>query len=193
MRSGTSKAAVVCLPFALLAVPCFAESIIINGDPPVNFTIVTSTSFNFGSDSSGGGDFGFTNETGQTWTTLDVIVTVASFEPITCGSVAFVTCTVIPLTPVNQSPVTFDIMFGPNPSAGITNLENFTINLNENGNQNTDPNGAGGWTPGREFAAVANAPEPGTLVLGVLGVLFLAIYSLPRLALGSKRFSKAAN
>src|ERR1700757_3811638 len=90
-----------------------SPSIIVNGDPPLDFTIVTSTSFGFTSNSSGGGDFGFTNDTGEVWQRLDIFVTLPTFETITCGSVAFITCTVMPTTPVGQSPITFDIVFGP--------------------------------------------------------------------------------
>ena len=193
MSSRLANAAALCLLVVLFTVPCFSESIIINGDPPLDFTVVTATSFGFGSNELGGGNFGFTNASGQAWTRLDVLVTLAHFEPITCGSASFATCTVTPLTSVTESPVTVDIVFGPNAAGGIANNENFTVNLNDNGVENTDPNGAGSWVPGREFTVVANAPEPAAWGLSVLGVLFLGIYSLPRFALASKRFSKATN
>ena len=193
MRSRRCKAAALSVVLGLFAIPCFAESIIINGDPPVDFTIVTTTSFGFGSNQFGGGDFGFTNASGQVWTRLDVLVTVAHFEGITCGSLAFGTCTVTPLTSVTESPITFDIVFGPNTSGGIANSENFTVNLNDNGLENTDPNGAGSWTPGREFTAVANAPEPGSFLLGCLGLSLVGCYCLRASGLLPKRFSKAAN
>ena len=147
-----------------------SPSIIVNGDPPLDFTIVTSTSFGFGADPSGGGDFGFTNDSGEVWTKLDILVTLPTLQFITCGSVAFVTCTVAITSPIGQTPVSYDITYGPNPLAGINNKENFTINLNDNGIVNEDPNGPGSWGATTHFDAVANAPEPSAIALGTLGL-----------------------
>ena len=193
MRPRWSNAAALFLGLASIAVPCWADSIIINGDPPVDFTIVTTDSFTFGANSQGGGDFGFTNETGHVWTQLDILFTLPTFQSITCGSVSFVTCTVNILSGVTETPVRYDVVFGPNPIGGITNTQNFTVNLNDNGIVNTEPNGSGSWPASEDFGAVANAPEPGTWVLAALGILFLLAYCLRALAFGSKRFSKAAN
>lgn len=169
LRSGM----LLCLLLGLSTISGFGSSpsIIVNGDPPLDFTIITTSSFPFGSDPLGGGNFGFTNDTGNVWTKMDVLVTLPIFEPITCGSVTYVTCTVTTTTPIGSGPVTFDIIFGPNPASGITNMQNFTMNLNDNGLTNTDPNGAGSWGPDTDFTAVANAPEPASFALAALGLL----------------------
>jgi hypothetical protein len=166
-----------------------SPSIIVNGDPPLNFEIVTNDSFMFGSDPAGGGDFGFTNDTGQTWTRLDIFVTLPAFEFITCGSAAFGTCTVTTTTQPGASPASYDLIFGPNPNGGIANGEKFTIDLNDMGLTNTDPAGSGQWGAGTDFTALANVPEPAPIALGGVGLLLLVGYRL----LFAKRFSKAAN
>lgn len=176
MRSLSSAISLVFV-VGLLTLPLCAAgvspSIIVNGDPPLTFEIITNNSFAFGSDPSGGGDFGFTNDTGQTWTRLDILVTLPTFETITCGSMAFITCTVTTTTPAGASPASYDLIFGPNPSGGIANGQNFTINLNDNGITNTDPAGPGSWGPDTDFAVLANVPEPASIALAGLSLLLL--------------------
>ncbi|MBV8896739.1 MAG: hypothetical protein JO051_09520 [Acidobacteriaceae bacterium] len=152
-----------------------SPSIIVNGDPPTLFTPEMSTAFMFGADNAGGGDLGFTNDTGQTWTRLDVFVTLDTFQSITCGSVSFGTCTVTTTTPPGASPASYDIIFGPNPKGGILDGQNFTIDLNDNGNTDTSIDGPGSWGAGRDFTAVANnySPEPAPVALAGLGLLLL--------------------
>ncbi len=162
------------LAIAPVALQASKPTIIINGDPP-NVTVIANTSFTFGADASGGGDFSFQNETGQNWTKLDVFVTLPAFESITCGSVAFVTCTVTTITPAGASPASYDLIFGPDPKGGILNGETFSIDLNDNAVINTDPNGVGDWGPGTDFNAKANdfAPEPVSWMLIVFGLVGL--------------------
>ena len=159
---------------APLALQAAKPTIIVNGDPP-DITVVTNTSFTFGANSSGGGDFSFQNETGQDWTRLDIFVTLPSFESITCGSISFVTCTVSTTTTPGASPADYDLIFGPNPSGGIRNGETFSINLNDNAVINIDPNGTGEWGPDTDFNAIANdfAPEPASWILMILGIFGL--------------------
>ncbi len=153
---------------APLALQASKPTIIVNGDPP-NVTIITNTSFTFGADDLGGGDFSFQNETGQSWLQLDVLVALpSSVTAITCGSISFVTCTA---TPPHDSMNLWDITFGPNPNGGILNGETFSINLNDNAIVNTDPNGAGEWGKDTDFDGRANdfAPEPASWMLLALG------------------------
>jgi hypothetical protein len=194
MGSRRLRTAALCLVLVFFTVPSFGSSIIINGDPPTTFTPVTRRSFTFGSNASGGGDTGFTNESGETWTRLDVLFTLPILKDIMCQSPVFVTCTMTTSPPTTTGGlVSYDLMFGPAPQGGIFNGENFEVNLNDNGFENTDPNGAGSWTPGEQFTAVANAPEPGSFLLGCLGFLLVGFYSLRAAGLVPKRFSKAAN
>jgi hypothetical protein len=178
------SALLLCLLLGLSTVRVFASapSIIVNGDPPLNFTIITTDQFGFGTDASGGGDFGFTNATGQVWTRLDILVTLPTFQTITCGSVAFVTCTVTTTTQPGASPASYDIIFGPNPIGGIANAQNFTIDLNDNGIVNTDPDGSGSWGPDTDFTAKVTtaAPEPASVALGGLGLLTCVGLALAR-------------
>lgn len=162
---------------AFFTLPLYAggvsPSIIVNGDPPIPFTVITNDTFTFGSDASGGGDFGFTNDTGQTWTQLNILVTLPTFDTITCGSTAFVTCTVTTTTPPGAAPAMYDLIFGPDANGGVANGQNFTINLNDSGNTVTDPAGSGSWGPDTDFTAVANVPEPAPVALAGLGLLLL--------------------
>jgi len=154
-------------------------TIIINRDPP-DITVITNKSFTFGADDSGGGVFSFQNETGVTWLQLDILVTLPTdVTAITCGSIAFVTCTV---TPPHGSVSIWDITFGPNPNGGIPNGATFSINLNNNAVVNEDPNGVGEWGKDKDFDAVANAPEPFSWMLIGAGALALGAYSYRRRA-----------
>jgi len=161
--------ALACAPSLLFGRP----SIIINGDPP-DPTVIFTNSFSFTADPAGGGDFSFINGSTDRWTELDVFLSLPAFEPITCGSNAFFTCTVIPLAPTTTMPLPFDIMFGPAPNGGIAPGEGFSVDLNDNGA--TDPNGSGSWGSGATFTAAANTPEPAAWALTAIGLLAAALF-----------------
>lgn len=199
MRLG--PCAVLCSLVGFFAAPLLASqvtktpgpTIIVNGDPPIPFTPVTTDAWVFGADASGGGYLGFTNETGQTWTRMDVLVTLPTPETITCGGTAFATCTVVNTTPPGSSagPTSYDVIFGGGPDDPIVNMENFTIDMNNDAS--TNPNGSGGWPANQDFQALANVPEPGSVLLAALGLLLFGAYRLLFSGLARKRFSKAAN
>lgn len=157
----------------LTAVPAVVRAdnphIIIKGDPPAS-TIVTGTSFSFGANGSGGGDFTFANESGQDWLQISVTALLASPNiPVTCGPGPFETCT-ISNHPMNGA-FLYDILFGPVTSGGITNGEVFSVDLNDSG---SDPNGSGSWPPLQDFKAQANVPEPSGVFLVLAGSLLVA-------------------
>lgn len=168
-------------------------SIIVNGDPPTTFQPVATDTFGFGSDVNGGGDFGFTNNTGQAWTRLDVFFTLTAGAKISCDSSVFSACTIEMVSPAGTAPVSYDAIFGPDLAGGVLTGENFTINLNNDGNTNTDPNGSGAWPADTDFTAVVNAPEPRSVLLGGAGLVFLCGYFVFFAGFTRKRFSKAAN
>ncbi len=161
--------AIACAP-SLLGRP----SIIINGDPP-DPAVIFSNFFSFTADAAGGGDFSFINGSTDQWTSLDVFVTLPAFEPITCGSNAFFTCTVIPLAPTTTTPLPFDILFGPAPNGGIAPGEGFSVDLNDNGG--TDPTGSGSWGDDTVFNSDANSPEPAAWALTAAGLLATAFFA----------------
>lgn len=148
-----------------------SPSIIFNSDPP-NPTVIVNNFFSFTSDSAGGGDFSFVNGSTSQWVRLDVYVSLPELEPITCGPGPFITCTPTPLAPSTATPLPFDIVFGPAPNNGIAPGTNFSIDLNDNGTTNTDPNGSGSWGPNTVFNVVVNnAPEPSAWGLSGIGLL----------------------
>ncbi len=178
------------LASAPLTLQASKPSIIVNGDPP-DATIITNTSFEYYANSRGGGDFSFRNETGQSWTQLDVFVTLPSpVTAITCESLAFVICTA---TPPNAMMMQWDITFGPNPKGGIPNGATFSINLNNNGTVNMQPDGVGDWGSRTEFDDIANkgVPEPASWALMRIGALCLAAICVKRSALASRRASRS--
>ncbi len=145
--------------------------ILIKGDP-TDPTIVPGTSFGFGADGSGGGDFSFQNESGQNWLQLTVTALLSSSSvAITCGPGPFDTCTIS--NHAATGGFLYDIVFGPVASGGITNGEIFSIDLNNSG---TDPSGSGSWPANQDFGAQANAtvPEPSAVLLVVAGGLLMA-------------------
>lgn len=116
----------------------------VGSDPPVGLI------FTFLSDGSGGGSLSFTNASGVNWSDLYVFTPAPmpgwTLNDIVCGGDAFAACTV---EPGNFGYFATIIFHGP---PGIANLEAFFIDLED-------------WTPNAQFLAVANAPEPGTLLL----------------------------
>ena len=139
-------------------------------DPPPPAIPVTSNTFAFGADASGGGVFAFQNASGNDWGSMLVTATLPNLTPITCGPGPFLTCT------VSEKPVLdgylYDILFGPAPGGGITAGTIFTVNLNDDG---TDPNGSGSWPVGQDFDAKTTVvPEPGSVLLLMSGGLLVA-------------------
>ncbi len=170
MRFRTSLLAllVAAAPFALRA---DNPHILIKGDP-TDPTIITGTSFGFGADGSGGGDFSFQNESGQNWLQLTVTALLSSSTvAITCGPGPFETCTIS--NHAAPGGFLYDIVFGPVASGGITNGEIFSIDLN---NAGTDPSGPGSWPANQDFGALANAstPEPSAIFLVLVGASLVA-------------------
>ncbi|HEX4769569.1 MAG TPA: PEP-CTERM sorting domain-containing protein [Bryobacteraceae bacterium] len=163
--------AIVCAP-SMLGRP----SIIINGDPP-DPTIIFSNAFSFTANNLGGGDFSFVNGSNNRWTELDIFATLPELEAITCGPGPFITCTPTPLAPGATKPLPFDIIFGPAPNGGIAPGEGFSINLNDNGTTNTDPNGPGSWGNDASFNITANTPEPAAWALTAIGMLSAAFFA----------------
>jgi hypothetical protein len=171
---------------APLTLQAAKPTIIVNGDPP-DITIITNTSFTFGANASGGGDFSFQNETGQDWLQLDVLVTLPdTITQINCGTAltTFGTCTFTSKPVPGTSNLAYDITFGPTSRGGISNGELFSINLNNDAANNPDPNGAGEWGAGNSFDATANdfAPEPASWLLLVFGFAGLGFYAYRRRA-----------
>jgi hypothetical protein len=157
---------------ALVAAPCLLArpSIIINGDPP-DPTIIFSSSFSLTADESGGGNLSFVNGSGTRFTELDIFVSLPMLEAITCGPGPFITCTPTPLGAPTDKPLPFDIIFGPAPGGGIAPGEGFSINLNNDGTTNKDPNGPGDWGSNTTFEVIANTPEPAVWAMTAVGIL----------------------
>lgn len=154
--------------FALPLCASKSPSIIVNGDGP-DPTSVTTNTFGFGADAMGGGDFVFTNDSGNDWTRLDITFTLPVLEAIFCSTNVYATCT--QTTQSTPNGVLYDLILSGQiiSTDAITNGESFTINLNNNGS--TAPDGAGNWPPGADFTAVANVPEPSPALLAGLGLL----------------------
>jgi hypothetical protein len=159
--------------FAPLALQAANPHIIINSDPP-NPIIITTPTFTFGANQSGGGDLSFKNESGVTFESLEFMVTLPGLDTITTGPGPFITST-IAVTPVSNG-FLYDILFGPAAGA-VPNGTGFSINLNNSGN---DPNGNGDWGSGTDFSGAVNtaplAPEPSTFALAGGGILIAGFF-----------------
>lgn len=156
------------------------------GDPSAG-TPVTSSSFVFGADALGGGVLSFVNNSGILFQNLEITVTEPSDSAITLPHGLFFNTTQLSSTSAGNGLSVFTIgLFnsGPDSEGGIPDGQFFTINLNDfvNNTQPPDPNGAGGWGPGADFSATANAlpgapgtaPEPASILLlsGGLGLFW---------------------
>ncbi len=166
LRTSLIRLAIVLAPCALWA----GNPHILIKDPSGTPIILTSDSFTFGADALGGGVLLFQNESGKNWREMDVIATLPDSVPITCTPGPFVTCTFAE-TPVTNG-FLYNILFGPAAGGGITQGQIFSVNLNDTGD---NPNGAGSWGAGTDFAATASAvPEPAAVTLIILGGVLLA-------------------
>jgi hypothetical protein len=135
--------------------PAVDPRLIINNThvPVSSCTTLTTLTFSFMANPSGGGLFCFTNDSTETWTSL--AIDTPSFNPtdvITCGGDTFETCMVL-LQPGNFAIIDFS------GGSGIGIGDSFTIDL-----------GHSGWPPMGEFDATAN-PEPSTLALACAGLV----------------------
>jgi hypothetical protein len=198
------------LAFSLFSLRAHAGSPTIGlGDPDCNswnedlgplFFIGESGSFTFASNTNGGGYFGFCNQSGDGWTTVDIKFLTTTFTPedIICQSSVFQNCD----KTLNDG--VLDLFFY-NPqteshgdSGGIPNNHLMTINLNDPTpsevsaltseavdqcvpDHNTDCNGNTGSWPGQQFygqgngqaVIPSNVPEPGSILLVSSGLMAL--------------------
>ena len=180
MKRFSRLAAITVLSFAItvLVKADPIDPIFDMGDPGIGLPI-TSTTFSFGANGSGGGFLQFMNESGADWFGLAVQVTQPTGTIISCsGGPFFSDCLISSIDQGNGSSL-FSLNFTSRVKlSGITNGEYFTINLNNlvNGVQPTDPNGTGGWGPSADFNAqvtdsLPSVPEPATWVLLFSGLL----------------------
>jgi hypothetical protein len=161
------------------------------GDPGTG-TPVTSN-FIFGSDPAGGGVLSFNNVSGVLWNSLEISVTEPIATQITILPGLFFNSNQFSSTPDPggvTSRFTIGLFNTGTGSGGIPDGQFFTINLNNliGNQQNTDPNGAGGWGPETQFSAAANSvnvsgsPEPASTLLVITG--------LGLVGWGSRRFHR---
>ncbi len=169
----------------LIAGLAMTAALVVQADPidpvfsvedPTGGTPITTTTFTFSDNQSGGGIFNFVNESLQNWTKLDFSVDLPSNSTFACGPGPFFSfCQIAPTLQAGGTTL-YDIsLTGPTPATGgLGNGVPFTINLNDfisPGTQNPDPNGSGGWLPDNTFNGRANdfSPEPSTWLLLVAG------------------------
>jgi len=161
-----------------LAVPALVKAAPIDPvfsmeDPPEGIPI-TSTGFTFSANGLGGGIFPFINQSGVAWNRVDFTVLLPLNSIVTCGPGPFFGfCQVSVANQGNQDQWTLSLI-GP-LNGGVVDGQFFQINLNdflEDGIQNPDPNGSGGWGQNNSFGAIANnsTPEPATLGLLACGI-----------------------
>jgi hypothetical protein len=128
--------------------------LIINGGHFLGPSEPVGLDFTFMANSSGGGMFTFTNDSGQNWTSLEIETPPPTPSyAITCGGTSFAHCEVL-FQPESDSAIV-DFFGG----GGILSGDMFRIDL-----------GNSGWPPNGEFHAFANIPEPGTLALSLIGL-----------------------
>lgn len=180
------------------AVSAFAGPTIIIGDPacsswdnsagPIQ-SVSNLNNFSFTTNSIGGGYFGFCNNTGSQWTTVDFKFLSSTLPTIFCNSDIYLTCDVTPITGG------YDIKFSDpkNPSSnsdpgGIPDGHYLAINMNSPSATctptATNPcNGNGGdWPPlltvygGTNQDATIPTPEPAAIILVGTGLVALRQY-----------------
>ncbi len=149
------------------------------GDPATG-TLLNSGNWAFQADANGGGMFNFTNNTRQTWQTLDFFATLPSGDTISCSSTVFTVCSFTETNSGRGSSV-FDVGFeDPATGPGISPGGSFTVDLDTVAGIDR-----GGWEPNNTIRGVANfeLPEPGSWTLAALGFLVLGAGAIYRRAL----------
>lgn len=168
----------------------FTATVLVKADPidpvisvsdPDTGTPVFGTSFEFSSNTVGGGFLSFVNQSQLDWKGLAIVVTQETGTPIVCSGGPFFSSCLISSIPQagNLSLFTLNLVL-LTKEGGLPNNELFTINLNDyvNNVQPVDPNGSGGWGDRTPFRAqvtdyVLATPEPGTWLLFVLGITLI--------------------
>ena len=138
------------------------------GDPGTGIPI-TSTTFGFGSDGSGGGFLQFMNESGLDWYGLAVQVTQPTGSIISCsGGPFFSDCLISSIDQGNGFSLFTLTLTSRLKFSGIGDGQYFTINLNDliNGVQPIDPNGAGGCGANADLSAQVTDDLSGSLIAG---------------------------
>jgi len=138
---------------------------------PVSGCRGVGLTFNFKIPASGSGSLFFTNESGQTWTSLALVeqcpggVCAVPAVDIKCHSSLFHSCTVETLKNGDVE-ILLQVSHSYNPNTGIRNGQNFAITF-----ACVD---SSCWPGGVKFNAGANGaspvPEPGTIALMVTGL-----------------------
>ncbi|HEX6502568.1 MAG TPA: PEP-CTERM sorting domain-containing protein [Terriglobales bacterium] len=158
--------ALLAIVLALTCVAAFATS---NTDPRIiikdpvcgsNCTAV-GTHFSFTSPQGGNGTLFFTNVSGASWTSLELMEKGVSANLISCSAPhTFMNCSVT----TGSNGVTTILLSGVGQGfTGITAGHNFSITF-------------GTWPAnGVHFTAIANVPEPATLALFLTGVAGIAL------------------
>ena len=180
--------AVCVLAFAMVgcSLSAFAGPRIVIGDPSCSSwnsdlygaltDVMENNSFSFTANGNGGGYFGFCNQTGAQWTTVDFKFLSNTLPTIICDSDIYQSCDVSTITGG------YEILFSDptNPSSnsdpgGIPDGHYLSINLNTDScvpTANSDcSSNDGDWPQGLSFYGGTNqpasipTPEPATLAL----------------------------
>ena len=179
MRKSGCLLALVCLYSAgVVRATAIDPRIIITPDGP-SPTPVTSSTFGFQANESGGGFLFFMNQTGREWAAIDILATLPADSTFTCDAPKlYQQC-----GPVVQASVqalslmgAFDIRFSA-PAPGILPGQDFNINLNDV-SFGTDPSGGGGWGSNNAIQAVVTfgtIPEPASWLLFAGGAALVGL------------------
>ncbi len=127
-------------------------------------TSITGLTFSFNVPASGSGTLFFTNNSGQNWTSLELVETGVPAADIKCHSALFRFCSTETLKN-GEVEILLSTSNGNNPNAGIKNGKNFAITFSCVGNSC--------WPGNLKISGYANGatvPEPGTIALMLTGL-----------------------